>query len=145
MILKKAAAISVQAFTPLTAIHLHSNKTGRTEQPAQAEWLYIFSGIALMILLIACVNFMNLSTARSLQPGKGSRCKKSVGLTSKNLVQQFLTESFLISFIALIVLRVHCRFLTPLFQPAFGEVISMHLLYCNQPCYCCRWLYHADR
>jgi len=68
-----------------------------------AQYVYIFSAIALLILLIACVNFMNLSTARSSNRAKEVGVRKVLGSLKKNLVQQFLTESILISLIALVL------------------------------------------
>src|SRR4030095_881404 len=91
------------SFTPLLNIHLHSNKTAEIDGNGNAQYVYIFSAIALLILLIACVNFMNLSTARSSSRAKEVGVRKVLGSLKKNLVQQFLTESVLISFIALII------------------------------------------
>jgi putative ABC transport system permease protein len=63
--LKKAAAIFALNLTPLTDIHLKSNRIGELGANGTTQYVYIFSAIAIFILLIACVNFMNLSTARS--------------------------------------------------------------------------------
>jgi len=62
---KKGGGFIKASFTPLLDIHLHSNKTGEIDGNGNTQYVYIFSAIALLILLIACVNFMNLSTARS--------------------------------------------------------------------------------
>src|SRR5207342_2702981 len=62
---EKSGGFIRASLTPLTAIHLHSNKIAELDGNGNTEFVYIFSAIAFLILLIACVNFMNLSTARS--------------------------------------------------------------------------------
>src|SRR6266496_3644909 len=99
---KKSGGYVRASLTPLTDIHLHSNKLGELDGNGNAEFVYIFSAIALLILLIACVNFMNLSTARLSNRAKEVGVRKVLGSLKKNLVQQFLTESVLISSIALV-------------------------------------------
>ncbi|HEX5153755.1 MAG TPA: ABC transporter permease [Parafilimonas sp.] len=121
---KKGGAYIRASLTPLTAIHLHSNKQGELEGNGNAEYVYIFSGIALMILLIACVNFMNLSTARSSNRAKEVGVRKVLGSLKANLIQQFLTESFLISFIALILAVLIAWLLLPYFNQLAGKEIN---------------------
>lgn len=74
---------------PLTDIHLHSDKSYEIEANGNVTYVYIFSIIALFILLIACVNFMNLSTARSANRAKEVGIRKVVGSTRSNLITQF--------------------------------------------------------
>ncbi len=121
---KKGGGYIKADLTPLTAIHLHSNKTAELEANGNAEYVYIFSGIAIMILLIACVNFMNLSTARSANRAKEVGVRKVLGSSKKNLIQQFLTESFLISFIALLIAVFIASLLLPFFNQLAGKDIS---------------------
>ena len=121
---KKGGSYIRASLTPLTAIHLHSNKQGDLEGNGNAEYVYIFSGIALMILLIACVNFMNLSTARSSNRAKEVGVRKVLGSLRANLIQQFLTESFLISFIALVIAILVAWLLLPYFNQLAGKEIS---------------------
>ncbi len=121
---KKSGGYIHADFTPLTAIHLHSNKTAELDANGNAEYVYIFSGIALMILLIACVNFMNLSTARSSNRAKEVGVRKVLGSLRKNLIQQFLTESFLISFIALALAILIAWLLLPYFNQLAGKDIQ---------------------
>ena len=97
---KKSGGYVRGSLTPLTAIHLHSNKIGELNGNGNVQVVYIFSGIAILILLIACVNFMNLSTARSSNRAKEVGVRKVLGSLKKNLVQQFLTESILISMLS---------------------------------------------
>ena len=121
---KKGGGYIRASLTPLTAIHLHSNKQGELDGNGNAEYVYIFSGIALMILLIACVNFMNLSTARSSNRAKEVGVRKVLGSLRANLIQQFLTESFLISFVALVIAILMAWLLLPYFNQLAGKEIN---------------------
>ena len=125
---KKGGGYIRASLTPLTAIHLHSNKQGDLEGNGNAEYVYIFSGIALMILLIACVNFMNLSTARSSNRAKEVGVRKVLGSLRANLIQQFLTESFLISFVALVIAVLMAWLLLPYFNQLAGKEIDAAVL-----------------
>jgi putative ABC transport system permease protein len=126
---KKTGGYIKANLTPLTAIHLHSNKTAELDANGNAQYVYIFSGIALMILLIACVNFMNLSTARSSNRAKEVGVRKVLGSLKANLVLQFLVESFLISFIALLVAVAVAWLLLPYFNQLSGKIISANVLF----------------
>ena len=88
---------------PLTDVHLHSNKSGELEVNSNIQFVYIFSVIAVLILLIACVNFMNLSTARSANRAKEVGIRKVAGSTKGHLIIQFLTESVLLSLLSLVL------------------------------------------
>lgn len=101
---------------PLTNIHLHSDKGYELEPTGDITYVYIFSAIALLILLIACVNFMNLSTARSANRAKEVGIRKVAGSLRSNLIIQFLTESVLISFISLLLAILMAAILLPLFN-----------------------------
>jgi len=126
---KKSGGYVRASLTPLTDIHLHSNKLGELDGNGNAEFVYIFSAIALLILLIACVNFMNLSTARSSNRAKEVGVRKVLGSLKKNLVQQFLTESLLISFIALIFAILVAWLLLPYFNQLAGKEIHASTLF----------------
>jgi putative ABC transport system permease protein len=120
---KKSGGYVKASLTPLTDIHLHSNKTAELDGNGSVEYVYIFSGIALLILLIACVNFMNLSTARSSNRAKEVGVRKVLGSLKKNLIQQFLTESLLISSIALVFSLLIAWLLLPYFNQLAGKDI----------------------
>lgn len=111
------------SLTPLTAIHLHSNKIAELDGNGNAEFVYIFSAIAFLILLIACVNFMNLSTARSSNRAKEVGVRKVLGSLKTSLVWQFLTESLLISFISLLA----CIFISWLLLPYFNQLTGKNI------------------
>jgi putative ABC transport system permease protein len=88
---------------PLTDIHLHSSRGVELSANGNIQYVYIFSAAALFILLIACINFMNLTTARSSGRAKEVGIRKVLGSEKKALIGQFLTESTLIAFLALFV------------------------------------------
>jgi len=90
-----------QFLLPLTEAHLSDvGKSGQTGATGSKAYLYIFGSIALFTLLIACVNFMNLSTARSARRASEVGVRKSVGASQRHLVGQFLGESVLTSLIS---------------------------------------------
>jgi len=126
---KKSGGYVRASLTPLTHIHLHSNKIGELNGNGNVQFVYIFSVIALFILLIACINFMNLSTARSSNRAKEVGVRKVLGSLRKNLVQQFLTESVLISFIALIFAIGIASLLLPYFNQLAGKSIFVSTLF----------------
>ncbi len=116
------------SLTPLTSIHLHSNKTAELGINSSIEYVYIFSAIAIFILLIACVNFMNLSTARSSGRAKEVGVRKVLGSLRKSLIIQFITESLVISFIALLLALVIVVLLLPYFNQLAGKEITLSLV-----------------
>lgn len=87
---------------PITDIHLKSSRGLELGVNGNIQYVYVFSAAALFILLIACINFMNLTTARSSGRAKEVGIRKVLGSEKKSLVWQFLTESTLIAFIALL-------------------------------------------
>jgi len=86
--------------------------------------IYIFSAIGLFILLIACINFMNISTARSANRAKEIGLRKVAGAYRRNIIIQFLGESFLLSFVALILSLILFILLLPLFNTLTGKTLS---------------------
>jgi len=110
---------------PLTDIHLHSNKTAELAANGDITYVYIFSAAALFILLIACVNFMNLSTARSAGRAKEVGVRKTLGSLKGNLIGQFLTESILVSFLALALALVLVSLMLGYFNSLSGK--EMHI------------------
>ncbi len=84
----------------LTDIHLNSQTDLEAEENGDIKRVYIFSAIALFILLIACINYMNLSTARSILRAREIGVRKTIGASRSELIRQFLSESILISWIA---------------------------------------------
>jgi putative ABC transport system permease protein len=91
---------------PVKDIHLHSAKDGELGVNGDIKYVWIFSIIGLFILLIACINFMNLSTARSAIRAREVGVRKVVGATPKDLIRQFMGESFLVSFLSLLLATI---------------------------------------
>jgi len=112
------------SLTPLTAIHLHSNLQQELGHNGSIKYVYVFSAIAIFILLIACVNFMNLSTARSANRAKEVGVRKVLGSPRKYLVAQFLTESMLVTFASIIIAIVMAWLLLPLFNQVSGKQLE---------------------
>ncbi|HVW95080.1 MAG TPA: ABC transporter permease [Mucilaginibacter sp.] len=102
--------------TPLTDIHLHSNRTGELGSNGTIQYVYIFSATGLFILIIACINFMNLSTARSANRAREVGVRKVLGSSRKYLIAQFLTESFLITFASAVIAVLVVLALLPSFN-----------------------------
>jgi len=109
---------------PLTAIHLHSGNVQGFEPNGDIKYVYILSSIALFVLIIACVNFMNLSTARSSGRAKEVGLRKVMGTYRIDLIKQFLTESTVLSFISLIVGILIVLAVLPAFNQLSGKGLA---------------------
>ena len=110
---------------PLTDIHLHSNRFPELAANSNILYVYIFSAVALFILLIACINFMNLSTARSANRAKEVGIRKVLGTEKNHLIRQFLTESILMVFIGLGLALLIIWAVIPWFNTLSGKTISL--------------------
>lgn len=113
---------------PLTKIHLYSTLTNEAEPSGSIEYVYIFIVVAIFILLIACVNFMNLSTASSAGRGKEVGIRKVLGAERRSLLIQFLTESVLTSLIALVLAVSIDLLLLPHFKNLLGKDLSFDFI-----------------
>jgi putative ABC transport system permease protein len=112
----------------LTDIHLYSHTDYEAEPNGDIKRVYIFSAIALFILLIACINYMNLSTARATLRAREIGIRKVVGARKKELVFQFLSESLLMTWVAIIIAVGLLYFLLPWLGKLSGEPLSRNLL-----------------
>ena len=108
---------------PLTDIHLYSNMVGEIGENSDITYIYIFGGIALFILLIACFNFTNLSTARSLSRAKEVGVRKVVGANKKQLIKQFLGEAILMAAVGSILSII----IVVLILPAFNQLAQTNI------------------
>jgi putative ABC transport system permease protein len=114
---------------PLLDIHLHPAQEFEIGPQGSLTSVYIFSAIAVLILIIACINFMNLSTARANKRAKEVGIRKTVGAHRRQLRGQFLGESVLLAFIALILALSLIRLFIPVFNSISGKPLSMSLLF----------------
>lgn len=101
---------------PLLDIHTKSSLQGEFEPNFDITYVYLFSAIALFILIIACINFMNLSTARSANRAKEVGIRKVMGSFRSHLVRQFLMESILLSLVSMMLAIGIAYLLLPLFN-----------------------------
>ncbi|MFO7446714.1 MAG: ABC transporter permease [Ignavibacteriaceae bacterium] len=122
--IKPQVSHSLQA---LTDIHLHSKLDYEMYQNNDAANIYIFSAVGIMILFIACINFMNLATARSARRAREVGMRKVLGAEKKQLVKQFLGESTILSFIAVIIAALFVELLIPLFNNLAGKELTFDL------------------
>ncbi len=113
---------------PLTSIHLYSHLDYEIEPNGDASNVYVFMVIAVFILLIACINFINLSTARSEKRAKEVGIRKTLGSNKVQLVRQFISEAILTSALAVFLAVVLVEIMLPLFDSISGKVISLGLL-----------------
>ncbi len=114
---------------PLLSIHLHSDLQAELESNGDISYVYIFSAIALFVLLIASINFMNLATARSSGRAKEVGIRKVLGSQRRQLIGQFLTESMLLSGISMALAIALVILVLPLFNNLAGKTITLSLLF----------------
>ncbi|MDN3583330.1 ABC transporter permease [Mucilaginibacter flavus] len=111
---------------PLTDIHLKSNATSDLAPNGNILYVYIFTAVAVFILLIACVNFMNLSTARSSNRAKEVGVRKVLGSARKLLIFQFLSESVIVTFIAGVLAVAGAYLFLPMFNNIADKSFSFN-------------------
>ncbi|MGN6532661.1 MAG: ABC transporter permease [Ginsengibacter sp.] len=112
------------ALQPLTSIHLYSHSNYELDAPGNAMYVYIFGAIAIFMLLIACINFINLSTASASKRAKEVGVRKVIGSGKSQLIFQFLTESALLVFIALLLSLLLIQLALPEFNNISGKNLS---------------------
>ncbi len=106
-------------------MYLYSNLKGGQISGGRIEYVQLFSIVSIFILLIACVNFMNLTTARSLKRAKEIGLRKIVGAVRKTLVAQFIGEALLLSFLAMMFALLAVYALLPVFNSITGKQIAL--------------------
>lgn len=104
---------------PITDIHLKSSFNDRFKG-GDIKTVYIFSSIAILILILACINYINLSTAQYSSRTKEVAIRKTSGANKKHLIKQFITESFIITVVSLATALVIAEFFLPLFNSLIG-------------------------
>lgn len=110
---------------PLKDIHLHSDFAYDLGNNGDIKYVYIFGAIAIIMLVIACINFMNLSTAGASKRAREVGVRKVMGSEKKELVWQFLLESVLLTSIALVLAAVFGYLTLPLFNELSGKNLSI--------------------
>ena len=112
----------------LTDIHLYSHTDYEAEPNGDIFRVYIFSIIAIFILLIACINYMNLSTARSVLRAREIGIRKVIGARKKEIIAQFLSESVFIAWAAIIISIALLFLALPWLSKVSGQQLSVHML-----------------
>ena len=131
---KKAGNMLEYSLIPLTKIHLHSDRSFELSPSGNIQYVFIFGAVALFILLIACINFMNLTTARSAERAKEVGIRKVLGTERRFLIFQFLTESTLLVFLSLMLALLISDLALPLFNSladkslVMGDLFSPYIL-----------------
>jgi putative ABC transport system permease protein len=126
--------ISFPILQPLTDVYLHGEYENLKPSGGRIEYVRIFSIVAIFILLIACVNFMNLATARSVKRAKEVGVRKVVGAERKYLIVQFLGESLIVSGLAAGLALIFVASLLP----AFNKVVEKQITLTGDPV---QWLF----
>jgi putative ABC transport system permease protein len=122
---QKSVNTFVFSLQPLTDIHLHSNTTFESEANGDVHYVYIFGALAAFILILACINFTNLSTAASAKRSKEVGIRKVLGSLKGSLVSQFLAESILLTCFAMVLALVLVYLLLPHFNDLAGKHLTM--------------------
>jgi putative ABC transport system permease protein len=126
---KKAGNSLVYSLMPLTQIHLHSNRQFELSPGGNIQYVYIFSAVALFILIIACINFMNLTTARSANRAREVGIRKVLGTEKGQLVKQFLFESTAMVIMALLIAIPLVWLVLPLFNDMAAKQMTATSLF----------------
>ena len=140
---RKAGNSLVYSLMPVTEIHLHSNRQFELSPGGNSQYVYIFSAVAFLILIIACINFMNLTTARSANRAREVGIRKVLGTEKRQLITQFLFESTLMVVLSLLIAIVAVWLVLPLFndvaakQMTTGQFIfSIHITIADRSSVC---------
>ncbi len=115
----------VVLFHPLKYWHLYSDFKNGKEIGGFIEYVHLFTIIGALVLLIACINFMNLSTARSEKRAREVGVRKAIGSQRRDLIFQFLTESILITFVAFLLSVLFVQLALPSFNTLTGDSVSI--------------------
>lgn len=118
--MKNWGTIAKIGFEPMNDIYLRSKAGNGLGTLGSIDRLYLLSGIAGFVIILACINFVNLATARSIYRAKEVGLRKVAGSTRQGLIRQFLSESFVLTILALFIAIA----LTGLFLPVFNQMLS---------------------
>ncbi len=125
----KASGASIRlSLQPLKRIHLYSDFERDMSANSDITYVYLFSGIALFVLLIAGINFINLSTARSATRAQEVGMRKTLGAVRSRLIGQFLGESLIYSFLSMVLALILLKLSLPLFSTLIGRELSLNFI-----------------
>lgn len=126
-IYKKNEAVLKVGFVlqPLAQIHLHSNFLADIPGHGNAQNVYIFTVVAVFILVVACLNFMNLATARAARRAKEVGLRKVVGAIRTHLIGQFLAESLVVALLSLVLALLMIYLVLPYFNTLGGKNLTL--------------------
>lgn len=114
---------------PLADIHLNPSKYFEIGPQGNENSVYIFSVIAFLVLILACINFMNLSTARANKRAREVGLRKTIGATRRQLLGQFLGESMLLAFLAMFLAVFLIQLFLPLFNVVSGKTFDSNMFF----------------
>ncbi|HEX6982447.1 MAG TPA: ABC transporter permease [Balneolaceae bacterium] len=135
LVMKRSEGIEELGYTlklqlePLQQLYLNSSRGNSLGPDGNITYVYLLSVIAVFILLIACVNFMNLATARSMRRATEVGVRKAVGAERRQVAVQFLSEAVLVTFGALIAGLILARLTMPLFNELAGRTLAFNTLW----------------
>jgi len=125
-----ALNISIEySLEPITRIHLYSTNANEPEPTGSITYVYIFGVVAIFLILIAAMNYMNLATARSARRAREVGLRKVVGSRRITLISQFLSESVVLTIISLIISIILVIIILPKFNILAGKSFDMTILY----------------
>jgi putative ABC transport system permease protein len=113
---------------PILDIHLKSTLSSEMKPVGNIQYIYVFGAVAIFILLIGCINFMNLSTARAATRAKEVGVRKSIGALREKLIGQFLSESIVFSFLSTFIALAIVGIVIKPFNEFAGKNISLEML-----------------
>jgi putative ABC transport system permease protein len=122
---EKAGNYLLYQLMPITAIHLYSDLNAELSANSSIQYVYIFTAVALLILLIACTNFMNLATAKSSNRAKEVGLRKVLGSHQSNLIIQFLSESMLLTVLSGLLSIAICELTLPYFNQLANKQLNL--------------------
>lgn len=113
------------SFMPVTDIHLRANTQNELEPGGSISYVYVLSFVAFLIVAIACINYMNLATAKATERGKEVGVRKVMGAFRGQIFNQFMSEAFLITLLAILLAVVLITFALPYFNILTGKNLNL--------------------
>jgi putative ABC transport system permease protein len=114
---------------PLKRIHLYSHINFEVSPNSDIRQIYLLSALALVILIIACINYMNLATARSAIRAREVAMRKVIGAQRRQIIRQFIGESLFLSFIVILLAAILVELFLPVFNSILSKSIRLHFFH----------------